>query len=883
MILIKQYKKIFSLFLIFLFLIFVSFFLIFNSPGSKGSILDEFLVLLDKKSFSHQFRGEKTTFKKIYKDLTNYNNFNFLRADLDKLIIDVNFKDYNLIKLDRKKNLSLYKDEQYLIYRSDVNAKINFKDKTYFANIRLKGDRADHWKNNKRLSLMMNLKKGQSINGNQKFSITGHARRAFPQNEAISKFLSKTDVIVPTFHTYRVNFNGQNWGQMYGEESFSASFYEKRKLKESPIVKFTNSADGRIPAMLATDNHKRDFLQDLFDLQGIYEINVYKEKKFSKNKTNLERIFFLQHFNYFLNKKNLSKTQQKKLINYLDVKKFASVFAINSLFYDWHSIGKENIRYYLNPFNLKIEPIPTDMLGQSHLNNFGKILNFNEFKSYIHKAPLIYSVLFIDENFRAYYFDFLNFYYTNLSSLKKDITDLCKYESRSCKNSINFNTIKKNYDLIIKNKSKLFDKDTNIEKANYNNIEKKISKINEYGSEKIIKNLDNFIYSRFYDDGEIYIDNLFYFPIKLTSIKINKSINNRICDVKKSINRNLLPTKSIKFKIIDNKILECLKNGGEYQIQFHINGSKKTQNFYIYPEKFKNKFFETQTESNLKSNDIDYLLFKRDIIINKGNYNIKKPLIILNKNLIIEAGTKLNFDEKTFIKIINGNIIIKGKKNDPVHLFSSGNKWRGIYVNNSNASKLNNVMVENLDFFKDNLFTNLTGGINFHNSVVTVDNLKISNIFAEDAINFTHSQVNLDNLQIQNANSDGADLDFCTGKINNFNSNNIVGDGLDFSGSKIKITSGSIKNTGDKAISIGEKSDILIKGTYIENADMGIAVKDNSIAYVENNNYVNNNIDINMYMKKSYYNVGGTLFIDKRKKNRINIKKDNLSIINTIN
>ena len=115
MILIKQYKKIFSLFLIFLFLIFVSFFLIFNSPGSKGSILDEFLVLLDKKSFSHQFRGEKTKFKKIYKDLTNYNNFNFLRADLDKLIIDVKFKDFNLIKLDRKKNLSLYKDEQYLI------------------------------------------------------------------------------------------------------------------------------------------------------------------------------------------------------------------------------------------------------------------------------------------------------------------------------------------------------------------------------------------------------------------------------------------------------------------------------------------------------------------------------------------------------------------------------------------------------------------------------------------------------------------------------------------------------------------------------------------------------------------------------------------------
>ena len=64
----------------------------------------------------------------------------------------------------------------------------------------------------------------------------------------------------------------------------------------------------------------------------------------------------------------------------MKVEKFAAVYEIKSLFNDWHSTAKENIRFYLNPFDLKIEPIPTDFVGQSFINNFGKINNFQDFK-----------------------------------------------------------------------------------------------------------------------------------------------------------------------------------------------------------------------------------------------------------------------------------------------------------------------------------------------------------------------------------------------------------------------------------------------------------------------------------------------------------------------
>ena len=133
---IKQFKKYIDFFLIFIFLFFIIIFLILKSPGFKGSILDEYLVILDKKLFAHQYKGELTTVKSILKDILNFKNINLKKYNLDRIIIDVDFKDYNVIQSDRNKSLSLNKNEQYLISRNEVNSKIRFNDKKFLANIR---------------------------------------------------------------------------------------------------------------------------------------------------------------------------------------------------------------------------------------------------------------------------------------------------------------------------------------------------------------------------------------------------------------------------------------------------------------------------------------------------------------------------------------------------------------------------------------------------------------------------------------------------------------------------------------------------------------------------------------------------------------------------
>ena len=92
MTLIRQFKKHLDIFLILIFLFLVILFIVFKSPGFKGSVLDEYLVIFDKKLFPHQYKGEPTTIKSVLKDIVNFKNLN-TNKNIENLIIDVKYKD----------------------------------------------------------------------------------------------------------------------------------------------------------------------------------------------------------------------------------------------------------------------------------------------------------------------------------------------------------------------------------------------------------------------------------------------------------------------------------------------------------------------------------------------------------------------------------------------------------------------------------------------------------------------------------------------------------------------------------------------------------------------------------------------------------------------
>jgi hypothetical protein len=192
------------------------------------------------------------------------------------------------------------------------------------------------------------------------------------------------------------------------------------------------------------------------------------------------------------------------------------------------------------------------------------------------------------------------------------------------------------------------------------------------------------------------------------------------------------------------------------------------------------------------------------------------------------------------------NISMLGGKND---LFVEG---EGMIVKLGGTINIENVSFENLSNIKIPGLS-WSGAINIINSKLKLKNVKISNTLGEDAINIVNSNSKIKDLLISNVPSDGLDIDFGTSDFSLIRCDNIGNDCLDTSGAKINGDMVSGNKIDDKLISIGEKSALSLNKLLGTNVNIGVAVKDSSIAKIENLFLTRANIDIAVFQKKPFF------------------------------
>jgi len=893
----KNKKKIFSLLYVFIIII-VFIKIIFNSPGTKGSLIDE-IIILTKQPY-------------ILNDVYNHEDYSFL--DLvdgifkgfskrvtkfkiyDKIYIDMPFDQYQIIKLDRKDALIKFKNSQYLSKKNNVNAKIRYKNKNYKVRIRLKGDRADHWGRNKRFSFNVRLQNDKTLLGYRIFSITNHKSRSFPQNEVISKSINRLGLQTPSFRTVNVIFNGDDWGLMYIEEQFSSNYFEKRKIKQVPIARLTSQEDARIISEISDEDFSNQDFYNLLKLQGLRFIKIYNKKNY-KTKLNSEKFISLfKSFNLFSRAFNLKHHEKKNFLELYNKDKFAILLAYNAIFNDWHSTDHANIRYYFNPYLGKIEPVPTDFLGSYNSNNYSELRDLSELKSNLIKLDKIFFNLFDDKNFQANFYSALGNIKKDLPNMKIDIQKLCQNFTKECLKGINFKNIENNIGLLLSNRN-IFQNINNTRKNYYstkdhNSIKQKFSKTTH---DEIFKKITNHVYFRIFEDGNIYLENISNSNITVTNLSHKKkkwTNDNENCQSISSFNINLkLKSGQIEERLpFNKKFIKCLELDDKLNLQYLANNKKKYLDVVV-----ENKFFNR--ENFLKKGYLHFNFLTLDkyiesfgfikeednyYIIKEGKHIIDKPLYLkTGKNLIINADTVLTFTNQSFIYIKDANLIMNGTANKNIVMTSpKDSKWGGILVSNSKNSIINFVKFENTDFYNDNpnkIF--LTGAINFFKSNVRISNVEFNNSIAEDSLNLIETSFLIENSSFKNSISDALDIDFSKGKILNSQFSYVKGDSIDTSGSHVELENIHINETSDKAISVGENSKLFADNIKISNSFNSIAVKDDS-SFVGQNIFFENNItDVSAYLKKSYYNNGGNISLKNIEPFKLNILKDKYSYI----
>ena len=99
-------------------------------------------------------------------------------------------------------------------------------------------------------------------------------------------------------------------------------------------------------------------------------------------------------------------------------------------------------------------------------------------------------------------------------------------------------------------------------------------------------------------------------------------------------------------------------------------------------------------------------------------------------------------------------------------------------------------------------------------------------------------------------------LDFSEVKIDSIKVDSSQNDCIDFSAGNYELNSLDLKNCGDKALSVGEKSFLTLNKIIAKNATIGIASKDSSIVKINDAYLKNLKTCVAAYNKKQEFNGG---------------------------
>ena len=838
----KNLKKIFFPTFI-LFIILIIYISLIKKNTFFTNVLTDIRILTCQPKFD-QNESLGIKIKNVADEIINYLK---IGCPYEELKIDIKFKNFLKLKKIRQKAL-----KNNILIRSEndyVPAKVYWKNKKISANVRLKGTQIDHILQNKKWSLKVNLRNGEAINQFREFSLTKHSSRQFPEPIFFSTIFKQNKILTPNYRTVKVTVNGVNWGPMLMEEQFSDAFMELRGLKETSITKLSDGSvinvDNVLDNIYETDLPHIKYMRKNSILKRQITSTAYDLNKIIKKQNNLSldsiSIIKTIHEGSLIS----FEKNKKEIEKYIDLKQYAFLVAYSLVWNEFHSTGAENFRIYFNPFSQKINYIPTDFNIKSSNINLNSLVDIH----YHLKRRHHFSLFLSNEKFQEYYIEALNILEKNLEKNRFSMQEICKDFISHCLKKVNLEDASKRLKRLKKLNTSIFNDIFNDKYEKYNKASSNFANKVNYAQNIIDKFKIDDLYVRIFDDGYIDIYNLTMSDINLKNIKIDKSKDNS----KKCFNGNIfvnlkIPAeKSHKLKrnefFIDKKICKFQKVSFETLRAKHSKRIKTV----IESRKYRSKIFYSKKKeyNKLYTKENNLIIDNKELIINN-------PIIIKNKNLIIKPGTNIIFSKNSYIYIENGNIELNGTKENPIMLSSKDN-WGGIYVYNSNFSKIENSIINNLkEFNHENIA--LTGSLNFYKSNILINSLKLTKSNAEDGLNIVKSNFKINNSSFSDMVSDAIDIDFSEGEINDVKINNISGDGVDLSGSKVLLKNIYFKNIKDKAISNGERSNTNIKNININDAFIGIANKDSSnlkgsfIKIKESKMY-----DVASFTKKKYY------------------------------
>ena len=276
------------------------------------------------------------------------------------------------------------------------------------------------------------------------------------------------------------------------------------------------------------------------------------------------------------------------------------------------------------------------------------------------------------------------------------------------------------------------------------------------------------------------------------------------------------------------------------------------------------------------------LISEDTVLINEHSYIVSQNLLIPSGiTLTIQEGVQLRMLEGSSL-VVEGKLLINGTEDNPVqitgHTSIMNNRWGAICFDNaSDTSYIRHTKISGASLgVNPSVHRGAISGINSHiiishieiedvlfpiyveNGSFSISASSISCDYICDYINIKGGDALIEHCTFYGSNAedtDAIDLDNVTnGMVRNNRIYNFLGsnsDGIDIgeNSGNIHIQSNLIYHAFDKGISVGQSSSIIAEKNVVVGSNHGIAIKDNSIAYLEKNTFFYNDTSISCYEK----------------------------------
>ncbi len=666
--------------------------------------------------------------------------------------------------------------------------------------LRLKGDWTDHLKSDK-WSFRIKVRGNHSFDGLKSFSIQNPSTRGFMYEWFAHQLYEKEDVLTTTYKFIPVIINGVNKGVYALEEHFDKQLLESRDRREAPIVKFDEGGVWQNHFYRITN---LDYLN--VPLLASAEILPFKKSRTYRTET-LNR-----QFKVAAQKMNQYRNQNDLLEDCFNEDAIAKYLALTDLINGKHSLIWHNQRFYFNPITSQLEPIAYDCFTSlSELEYYPRIIGairFNKenlsLSEYILKNPKI------EEKYYTYLKKFISDEYIEkaLEVLQKDISK----NSELLKNEYPFADL--NVDFF-----KFNQKELSAQLKKYENNRKKKAEPTRVPV-KFDKMPENVLFPKValsaYTEKRnelstvISLKNYHSSPIEIIGTLSKGQRLDSFTPLKRTLKLKEYSKKTDYFEVeihgVPRRLVYKAENCGDSIFTKKISKWPKPQN----PSK------------------VNYSFLSDTIVFKKGEYSYSTDLIIPRDRIVLfEEGVSMNFTQHAAF-VSYSPVIMNGTEEEPIRIYSSDSTASGFtIIANHEEVKMNYCFFNGFSSMNKNNWI-LTGAVTIYEGEVELDNCHFENNHCEDALNIIRSHFVLRNCTVKNTTSDGFDADFCTGTVNDSYFYNTGNDCIDFSGSSIEIDHCVISESGDKGISGGEKSTLIVRNTSISNSTIGIASKDSS-------------------------------------------------------